>query len=138
MYNTEAFDKAFCKSDEIFDTESIGFIPSDEWKGKQMTFHQIVIDFFRKKNSSKCLFIFKLYNALKLTEHNPEFIQICGISWYHKTCIRVIPAIFAKLLGIKAIDGSLFHKQGNFTTHGFVEVEPAIVRKMIPSFNFTS
>lgn len=51
--NIEAFDKAFCNSNEILNTESIGFIPLDEWKGKHMTYHQIVLDFFRKKNSSK-------------------------------------------------------------------------------------
>jgi hypothetical protein len=29
--------------------------------------------------------------------------------------------IFAKLLDVKIIDGSLFHHQGNFSSHGFIE-----------------
>lgn len=135
--NLKPFDDAFENMDLILDPYSIGFIPSDDWKNKRMTFHQIVINFFRKKNSSKCLFIYKLYNALRLSEINPEFTYICGVSWWNKTSIRVFPIIFAKLLGIKAIDGSLFHKQGNFTTHGFIEVEPTLVKKMIPNFDFT-
>jgi hypothetical protein len=30
--------------------------------------------------------------------------------------------VFARLLDVKAIDGSFFHKQGNFPLHGFVEL----------------
>ena len=32
--------------------------------------------------------------------------------------------MFARLLGISSCDGGLFHKQGNFPTHGFVELTP--------------
>jgi hypothetical protein len=30
--------------------------------------------------------------------------------------------IFAQLLGVRTIDGSFFHQQGNFPSHGFVEL----------------
>jgi hypothetical protein len=30
--------------------------------------------------------------------------------------------VFARLLAVKVIEGALFHRQGNFPSHGFVEV----------------
>ena len=36
--------------------------------------------------------------------------------------MKIDKRIFARLLGIKTIDGSLFHQQGNFPSHGFVEL----------------
>jgi hypothetical protein len=35
---------------------------------------------------------------------------------------KVDKLIFGRLLGITAIDGGLFHHQGNFPSHGFVEM----------------
>jgi hypothetical protein len=45
--------------------------------------------------------------------------------------IRVDKAKFARLLGIRTPDGSLFHQQGNFPTHGFVEVSPSEARATV-------
>ena len=42
-----------------------------------------------------------------------------------------------KLLMIKAVEGSLFNKQGNFPSHGFDEVEPEVARSMFPDFDFS-
>jgi hypothetical protein len=43
--------------------------------------------------------------------------------------IKVYKHVFAKLLGIGAVDGGLFHKQGNFTRHGFVQVPDLLARQ---------
>lgn len=36
--------------------------------------------------------------------------------------LKVDKKVFAQLLGIKSVDGALFHLQGNFPSHGFVEL----------------
>jgi hypothetical protein len=36
--------------------------------------------------------------------------------------LKVDKCIFAQLLGIKNVDGSLFYQQGNFPSHGFIEI----------------
>jgi hypothetical protein len=36
--------------------------------------------------------------------------------------MKIHAKIFANLLGIHAVQGGLFHKQGNFSRHGFVQV----------------
>ena len=37
--------------------------------------------------------------------------------------LKVDKKAFARLLGIKTVDGSLFHQQGNFPSHGFEELQ---------------
>lgn len=78
--------------------------------------------FFRKRNSMHCKFPFKLFNALKLTQNCPEFLPHVGVEWVTDSVFRVHRAAFARLLGVKTIEGGLFHQQGNFPSHGFVEL----------------
>ena len=42
--------------------------------------------------------------------------------WINENIIKVNSTIFANLLGIHAIQGGLFHKQGNFSRHNFTPV----------------
>lgn len=39
--------------------------------------------------------------------------------WVSSNIIKIHSDIFAYLLGIHAVQGGLFHKQGNFNRHGF-------------------
>jgi hypothetical protein len=100
----------------------LGFIPSDAWHGEEVPFGVLVVSFFRKRNSMHCKFPFKLVNALLLTEKEPTFFPWVGIRWVTDTVLFVEKLIFAKLLGIRTIDGSFFHQQGNFPSHGFLEL----------------
>jgi hypothetical protein len=60
-------------------------------------------------------------------------MQHClGVEWASPSVIRVDKFAFARLLGIKTIDGSLFHQQGNFPTHGFVELNESEARQTCP------
>ena len=133
----EKFEAALSDDLIAFNPKNIGFIPKSFWADKDMTFGSVVTEFFQRKNNSNCRFIHKLYNAVKLTEYDKKFIPIVGIQWVNDSVLRINRAVFAKLLGIKAIEGSLFHQQGNFPSHGFVELEPADVRKMFPAFDFS-
>jgi hypothetical protein len=101
----------------------LGFIPSHFWQGRDLTFGELVTDFFQRKNNSNSRFSHKLYNALKISESSPTLAAFVGIGWVSDRILKVDKKAFARLLGIKTIDGSLFHQQGNFPSHGFVEVK---------------
>jgi hypothetical protein len=88
------------------------------------TFGELVNEFFSRKSSANSRFLHKLVNALKLTDSNPGLFELVGVAWVTDRIFKVDKVRFARLLGIKAIDGSLFHKQGNFPSHGFVEICP--------------
>lgn len=133
----EKFEAAMLDKSLIINPKKMGFIPSSFWTDKDISFNEIVSDFFQRKNNSNCRFIHKLYNALKMVEYDQKFIPIVGIQWIDDSILRINRMVIAQLLRIKAIEGSLFHQQGNFPSHGFVELEPADVRKIFPNFDFS-
>ena len=99
--------------------KKLNFIPNGFWPDCEIPFGDIVADFFQRKNNPYSRFHMKLYNALKLTEQRPDLKNLSGVEWVSPTIFIVNKARFARLLGINSINGSLFHKQGNFPTHGF-------------------
>ncbi|OHT13233.1 hypothetical protein TRFO_16675 [Tritrichomonas foetus] len=100
-----------------------GFIPRNAWGNQPIAFGLLVATFFRKRNSMHCKFPFKLYNSLRLTLTCPAFFKYIGTRWITETVFIVDKIIFAKLLGVRSIDGSFFHQQGNFPSHGFEELQ---------------
>jgi hypothetical protein len=100
----------------------LGFIPSSAWPDVALPFGVLVVTFFQKRNSRHCKFPYKIFNALRLTEMRPELFRFVGIRWVTSEIIVVEKFVFAKLLGVRSVDGSLFHQQGNFPSHGFVEL----------------
>lgn len=117
--------KKLC-SDKSFkiNPSKLGFIPKAYWQDKDIAFGDIVLDFFKRKNNINCRFRHKLYNAILLGERIPKLNKFTGVSWVSNTILRVDKASFGRLLGITSIDGAFFHKQGNFTTHGFADAPP--------------
>lgn len=112
-----------CDDKEIkFNPHKLGFIPQKFWPNKDFTFGELVRDFFQKKNNANSRFYHKLYNALKISEDDPFYSIYLGIEWINDQVLKVDKKKFARLLGIKTIDGSLFHQQGNFPSHGFIEL----------------
>jgi hypothetical protein len=67
-----------------------------------------------------------------MAEADPCFAKLVGVSWLTDTILRVDKRAFARLLGVRSIEGSLFHQQGNFPSHGFVEIGAGDVREMCP------
>lgn len=106
-----------------FNPVRLGFIPVAVWQtSRDVKFGDLVTDFFQRKNNANTRFYHKLYNALKITTGDPFYFDFIGVEWISDTVIRVDKRIFAQLLGIRTVDGSLFHRQGNFPSHGFVEL----------------
>ncbi|OHT08991.1 hypothetical protein TRFO_22227 [Tritrichomonas foetus] len=114
-----------------FNPKKLGFIPSKFWEDKTFTFGELLSNFFRRKSNSNNRFYHKLFNALKITEDDPFYSEYIGVEWVNKDVIRVDKRKFARLLGIKTIDGSLFHHQGNFPSHGFIELNTTNVTDLV-------
>jgi hypothetical protein len=67
-------------------------------------------------------FHFKLCNALLPTTNIPDIFRFVEVRWINNSVLLVDGPIFAKLLGVKRVDASLFHQNGNFHSHGFSEL----------------
>lgn len=114
-----------------FNPTKLGFIPSKIWVDEDMTFGEIVSQFFQKKNNANSRFSHKLYNALRITDFDHFYYLFLGVEWVTDTILKVDKKQFARLLGIRTIDGSFFHQQGNFPSHGFVELDPATAQAQL-------
>ena len=75
-----------------------------------------------RRNGGARQFEYKLYNALCITKKHPETYKFIGAKWITNSIMKIDSQIFGNLLGIRAVQGGLFHKQGNFSRHGFTHV----------------
>jgi hypothetical protein len=120
--SNETYEHALVDPRLEFHPQSAGFVPSNYWLNTPVTFGELCAKFFRRKNNSSCRFPHKLYNALILVSKNPAIFPVVGVRWVTETVFLVDKFVFGRLLGISAFDGGLFHRQGNFPSHGFVEI----------------
>jgi hypothetical protein len=104
---------------------ALGFLPTNYWLDVDASFGDLVSKFFQRKNNANCRFPHKLFNALAMVDNDPNMFHLLGVKWVTDRVFKVDKLIFGRLLGIGAIEGSLFHRQGNFPSHGFAEVSPA-------------
>jgi hypothetical protein len=111
----------------------LGFIPEGAWQDRTYTFGELVVGFFRQKSSSQTRFLHKLYNALVLVESDPFYSAFVGVEWMSDRLLKIRKRVFGRLLGIRAIDGALFHRQGNFPAHGFREIGPCEAQATVGS-----
>jgi hypothetical protein len=115
------FQSACSSQFHVFNPRELGFLPL-LWPERRRTFGQLVEEFFRRKSGSNTRFVYKLFNALRITNLDSSYFDLVGVAWVTDRILKVDKFRFARLLGIRSIDGSLFHKQGNFPSHGFVEL----------------
>ena len=119
-------------SAEILDPVALGFIPPNTWAQKNYSLISLRESYFSKKNNVNRRFEHKLWNALRITSVFPQMDKIVGCVWASDKIIKVYKTPFAFLLGITTIDGGLFHKQGNFTRHGFTDMSEFDARASLP------
>ncbi|OHT07902.1 hypothetical protein TRFO_05006 [Tritrichomonas foetus] len=117
------FEEACTDPHLVINPSKMGFIPSSIWSNDTISFGFLVTTFFRKRNSATSKFPHKLYNALRLSECFSDFKNLLGISWITNDIFRVDRNAFARLIGVKSVEGGLFHQQGNFPSHGFEELD---------------
>jgi hypothetical protein len=116
----------------LFNPKHLGFVPGKIWLDHDYTFGDVVADFFQRKNHQNCRFSHKLFNALRLVSWSFVYVRLVGVSWITPTILKVDKRALARLLGIRSIEGSLFHQQGNFPSHGFVEIGAGDIQVMCP------
>lgn len=133
LFEQKCHDKDF-----VINPSRIGLIPSKFWPDRNFAFGDIVADFFQRKNNANCRFSHKLYNAIQISKMMPDLLIFTGVEWVGKYVLKVNKKRFARLLGIHSIDGSLFHQQGNFSTHGFVEVGGEEAKRLIGEEEFNT
>jgi hypothetical protein len=118
---------------EVLDPTALRFVPETSWTSQTVSLQTLHCDYFGRKNNVNRRFEHKLWNALQITAAFPNMLKIVGVVWVSDFVIKVYKYAFAKLLNISAVDGGLFHKQGNFTRHGFVTLSDAEARaKVLP------
>lgn len=118
LFGTE--NDSYSSSGDVIDPIKLEFIPRSFWiNSKPQSLQSLKDSYFSKKNSVNRRFEHKLWNALKITSAEPHLYNLVGVSWVNDTVLKVQKLTFAKFLHIATIDGGLFHKQGNFTCHGF-------------------
>jgi hypothetical protein len=100
----------------------LGFVPKSQWAPLVFSLADLRQIYFTKRNGAARRFDLKLYNALCITKLYPYAYPCVGAIWISPTIMKVHSQTFGNLLGIHAIQGGLFHKQGNFSRHGFVQL----------------
>lgn len=78
--------------------------------------------YFSRRNGIGRRFDVKLRNALRITSKFPELYPLVGVMRLSDSIFKVDGRVFGRLLGINAINGGLFHRQGNFTRHGYARI----------------
>lgn len=117
---------------ECLDPQALHFVPENSWTQQTVTLQSLQEDYFGRKNNVNRRFEHKLWNALRITSMYPNMVKVVGVMWVTESIIKVYKYPFAKLLNISAVDGGLFHKQGNFTRHGFVVLTDADAKAKVP------
>lgn len=120
--SNEAYQAALNDPSLTVSPQALGFLPSNYWLNLDSTFGDLVTKFFQRKNNANCRFPHKLYNALAIVDQDPKMYNLLGVKWITNDIFKVDKLIFGRVLGISSIDGGLFHRQGNFPSHGFREV----------------
>jgi hypothetical protein len=121
-----------------FNSCELNLMPMHYWKSQLYSFGDLARNFFQKKNNMNAHFSQKLYNALKLFDFDAVYTELVDVKWMNETIFRIDKIIFGKLLGVKAIEGSFFHQQGNFPTHKFVELQASQAREMFTEKDLTT
>jgi hypothetical protein len=132
-----AFQAAITNPSLVFSPQELQFLPSNYWLTVDANFGDLVTKFFRRKNNANCRFSHKLFNALALVDHNPSLFHLIGVRWVTDRIFVVDKFIFGRLLGINSIDGGLFHRQGNFPSHGFAELAGPELEQVRQRFGLT-
>lgn len=130
--SNENYKAALSNAQMTVSPQALNFLPSNYWLNLDSSFGELVTKFFQRKNNANCRFPHKLYNALAIVEQDPDMYNLLGVKWITDKIFKVDKLLFGRVLGISAIDGGLFHQQGNFPSHGFFEIGAGDVSRYCP------
>jgi hypothetical protein len=126
------FDQILRDSRVRMNPKLFGFIPMSFWPNQEVTFGALVASFFQRRNVAGCRFTHKLFNALRIGAVYPNIRRYLGVEWITRTVLRVDKKVFGRLLSVKVVNSAFFYQQGNFPSHGFVEMGPVEAQKTLP------
>jgi len=127
----DLLDSADIINQDIVRPVDLGFLPFGQWNNVPTSISSLKSSYFSRKNNVSRRFEHKLWNSLKIVEQYPHLFSYIGVAWVSDTVIKVNKTIFASFLGIGCVEGGLFHKQGNFTRHGFEIMKEQDVRASV-------
>jgi hypothetical protein len=113
---------AFDPADAVLRPLDLGFLPRADWTSAHLSLWDLRQMYFTRRNGLARQFEYKLHNALCITAAFPAAYEFVGAVWVCDRLMKISAAAFANLLGIHTVQGGLFHKQGNFSRHGFEHV----------------
>ena len=126
MYKPMTFEEAYSNKALTINPFELELVPRSYWfhLPREIVFKSIIDDYFKQKRCKYGTFIFKLYNILVITSKIPALEFAMGARWVGPRVIEVSRKGVLNVFNIqeKNVDGALFHKQGNFQTHNFIEI----------------
>ena len=124
--SAQSFNMAMSNRSLLFQPMALSFEPYEYWlfQERTLSFNDLVCKFFRHNKTNFTKFMYKLYDMLRITTVFPSLRHAVGVYFINNVAISVDKYAMINMLALnpKNVDGSLFHKQGNFPTHGFIEV----------------
>jgi hypothetical protein len=128
--SNSAYQSATTDPTRTFAPQMLGFLPTTYWLPGSFSFGDLVSKFFQRKNNVNCRFPQKLFNALLMVKSDSTLWPLVGVQWVTDRVFKVDKLVFGRLLGVVSIDGALFHRQGNFPSHGFAELSTSEVTEL--------
>lgn len=110
----------------VINPTQIHLLPEKYWaqQSPTLTFAQIVNSYFKQNRTQNSTFMLKLYNLLLISINYPILEKALGVRWVNDNVIEVSRSGLVNIFNLRenTVDGSMFHRQGNFSTHKFIEV----------------
>ncbi|OHT11561.1 hypothetical protein TRFO_18916 [Tritrichomonas foetus] len=120
------FEEAYSNDTLYLMPTALKLLPEKYWESqpKTLTFKQLVDDYFKQTRNNNATFMLKLYNLLMITSNVPMLEKAIGIKWVSPRVIEVSRLGLVNIFKVResTVDGAMFHRQGNFSTHQFVEI----------------
>jgi hypothetical protein len=122
----------------LLSPEALGFLPPKKWvRIHEIAFRSLVMNYFRARSSRKIRFEHKLWNALAISRHIPDFAGAMGVAWESSTIFRVDKDAFGELLAVTKPGSAFFSQRGSLNSHGFREVSVSEAQREAPFGNFS-
>lgn len=124
--NYPTFEDVYNDSTCILNPMELHLLPEKYWSQQPstMTFAQIVNTYFKQNRTQNSTFMLKLYNLLLISIQCPILEKALGARWLNDNVIDISRSGLINIFNVRenTVDGSMFHRQGNFSTHKFIEI----------------
>lgn len=128
------FEEAYNDPTIVLNPVALSLLPEKYWsqQSQTMTFAQIVKEYFKQNRTQNSTFMLKLYNLLLISSQIPKLQRAIGVRWVNDSVIELSRSALINIFNVResTVDGSMFHRQGNFPTHRFIEITDTNFQQM--------